>query len=60
MTVEIGEICVRRQLAVGFEVRSRFFIEEKLDNEKERAAKDRIIEFLRIQEYLMFLTVLML
>lgn len=43
ITVEADETCARRKLAVGSEVKSWFWIEKKLVNEKERAAKDRII-----------------
>lgn len=46
-------------LAVGFEVSSRFFIEEKLVNEEDMAAENRIIEFITIQEYLMVQTLLL-
>lgn len=54
ITAEVGKTSVRRKLVVGCEVISRFFIEEKLDIEEEMAAEDRIIEFLTIQECLIF------
>lgn len=59
MTVETDETSVRRKSAVGCEVISRFFIEEKLVNEGEMAAEDRIIKFLTIEEYFIFQTSLL-